>query len=1116
MLNLFAGREIIDKERFIYDRIAESGGEALVLVPDQYTLVAEEQALKYLDSECLFDVEILSMNRLGMRVLTEQGRESVQMLDKYGRFMLLTKLIREHMDDFDIFRRSAGKMTFTAMLNDFISDYKQHDCSFEELKKKLDEEYRKQTDPLLSAKVTELEGVINAYEEAISGKYTDSEDYITMYVEAIGNSAFVRGKNIWVYGYDSFTSKFTNALFKLSEVARSVNLIINRSDFDLDEQMVRMLVNKSKEKGTAVKVREISPAYEMPKSETIRRIERGLWSKCLGAAEKASNTEWLPEDLALVQAADPYCEAENAAAYIWHLVRDLGFKMSDIQVIANDEASMHPIIRRVFAEYGLPFFADTARDITDTAAVAFIVNLLWFATYRNSPQYLFAMLKTGIAGCDDEIIEDLENYARSYHIKGSMWERPFRYGAENIGEEAFAGLESVRAGIMDRVVMLRERSESGTIADFVGWFRRYLQEVWRMDESVIAAADREEELGMHEEAQRIIQSYRKALELLDQIVEIMGDTAMDMAEFTDIYIAGLTDVEVGVIPPSADGLSVGTMIRTRPRPVRAAVVLGANDGVLPLSPSTEGLFSVDEKKYFKSLEFPLGMLDELRENEEKAAMYRMLVKPSEKLYISWSAADAAGGEASPSGLISEITELFPRIETDGLIRRDIVSLGWDQEMIQTPGESMRHMMEHLKDRNVSDHTDPLTRSLLRWFNTYRKKELDTMMRTAADQNDPQPLGGSTAASLYGRRDGSLRLSASSINSYFECPFKFFVDRGLRPREERDFSSDPRSIGDAYHECLMAVARRLMGDRELLRRLGGKGNGETASFSGGESASGNDSFSAGDDELERIVDEELDRIAGEYQGGLFVSAGSERFRMSRIREICSMAARAMAEQLAADSVTGAEFEESFRRGGRFDPINLTVDGRQVYVEGKIDRADMLDVDGEGRVRIVDYKTGDDRLDLRKVRSGYKMQLMIYMISASSHDMEPAGLFYFNIKDPIVSLDNKSESLIQKTISKPGSDSYKLKGVYIEEPGVLGAMPAEVLASSREGGIGREEYESLRSDVLSRIEETAAGILRGNIRIRPFKDGGKLTCNYCSYKAICRRDREYGRNSGWELK
>ena len=133
MLRLYAGRENTDKERFIYDRIRESGAETLVLVPNQYTLAAEEQALRYLESDCLFNVEILSMNRLGLRVLQEQGRESVRMLDKYGRFMLLTKLIKEHADEFEVFRRSVGKVSFTTMLNDFISEFKQQNCREEDL-----------------------------------------------------------------------------------------------------------------------------------------------------------------------------------------------------------------------------------------------------------------------------------------------------------------------------------------------------------------------------------------------------------------------------------------------------------------------------------------------------------------------------------------------------------------------------------------------------------------------------------------------------------------------------------------------------------------------------------------------------------------------------------------------------------------------------------------------------------------------------------------------------------------------------------------------------------------------------------------------------------------------
>ena len=221
MLRLYAGRENIDKERFVYERIKERGGETLVLVPDQYTLAAEEQALKYLETDCLFDTEILSMNRLGLRVLTEQGTESVRMLDKYGRFMLLTKIIREHEGELEIFRRSAGKISFTAMLNDFISEFKQQNCNLDEMEAMLSEagDY-----PTLAAKIKEIGGVIKAYEASIEGRYTDPEDYISMYVEAMGTSRELAGKVFIVTG--------TGKYFKNVEGDPETNLGIVRISAD--------------------------------------------------------------------------------------------------------------------------------------------------------------------------------------------------------------------------------------------------------------------------------------------------------------------------------------------------------------------------------------------------------------------------------------------------------------------------------------------------------------------------------------------------------------------------------------------------------------------------------------------------------------------------------------------------------------------------------------------------------------------------------------------------------------------------------------------------------------------------------------------------------------------
>ena len=155
-------------------------------------------------------------------------------------------------------------------------------------------------------------------------------------------------------------------------------------------------------------------------------------------------------------------------------------------------------------------------------------------------------------------------------------------------------------------------------------------------------------------------------------------------------------------------------------------------------------------------------------------------------------------------------------------------------------------------------------------------------------------------------------------------------------------------------------------------------------------------------------------------------------------------------------------------------------------------------------IIDYKAGADKLDVWKMRNGVKMQLMIYLISASTGEMEPAGMFYFNIKDPMESINDKTEKSANTIIDREAEDEFKLKGAFVNEEGVLEAMPPEVLANAKKS-VSREEYEEIRSDVISRIEETASGILGGKIDIKPLRNDNRLVCSYCSLGSVCRRDR-----------
>ena len=247
MLNIYRGRETVDKEKFIYGKIKELGGRNLVLVPDQYTLVAEKQALSRLGAKVLLDIEILSLSRLGSRLLAESGSDKKTVINRYGRHMLISKILRDENESLDAFKGMWGRENFVAAVNDFISNAKQYEVSPEEISELL---IKKVGDGAsdgsgnganaLQRKLRDINFVYEKYEDALEGKYTDAEDLISMYEEAARESNLIASSNIWIYGFDSFTPKNLSFIAALIARAKSVNVFLTWDKNVRDEDLFRL------------------------------------------------------------------------------------------------------------------------------------------------------------------------------------------------------------------------------------------------------------------------------------------------------------------------------------------------------------------------------------------------------------------------------------------------------------------------------------------------------------------------------------------------------------------------------------------------------------------------------------------------------------------------------------------------------------------------------------------------------------------------------------------------------------------------------------------------------------------------------------------------------------
>lgn len=1121
MLNIFYGRENLDKEKFIYDNI---GGRALLVVPDQFTLEAERELIAHSGAKALMDVEVLSLSRLGYRLLEELGGSKRTFIDKYGRHMILSSIAAEEREKLQVFKGLEEKNSFIELVNNFISEMKQFNCGADELA-----EIARSVPggSYTQRKLEDLYLLYSEYEAAIRGKYTDSEDYIDLFLGKISRSELVAGNHIWIYGFDSFAPKALSVIGELMQYAADVNLVLTYDDkreardadlFALAETVIRNFENLAKRRSIEVRKRAIPKTYTAERADKIQFIEQELYAlparkyarggqstnPAKGGASEAAAAG--TDSLTLVAAANLYNEAESAACYVLELVRDFGYRFSDIKVICNDQETRGPILKRVFKEYGIDLVSDTSKDILQSSIVQYITALMDVVVEKYRTDLVIKMLKSGFGDLTNDEITDLENYAIKYKIRGTMWKRPFVCGESEYGAEALARMNAVREKALAFMPDLEAIFEAETCGEFISGLYGFLYEKVKLPEKIADLTVLQTEQGRPDLAEETAQIWGKVIGIFDQMSEIMGEQKFRAAAFRDLFEAGISQVEIGILPPTKDGLMMGTMQRTRTGEMKALVVVGANEGVLPNEKPGSGLFGSDEKNLFKENGIELCKVDDVRFLEERMGIYRNLSKPRERLWISYSLSDAEGGPARPSGVFTKLTGLFG----DTPVARDALNRQSDAELVGAGPAGLRHLTEALQAVCEGRPLAPHWHEALAWFKQNKPEALEPIRAGIAFTNKQEDLGREMTAALYMGNIGSTReealepspelsLSPSRLERYARCPFSHFVQYGLKPEERRIFEIAPREIGDIYHECLM----------EMSRHLTARGIAITDPASPWMTISR--------EGCRTFVEDVIAKKSGTYREGILEAGNEEKYRGRRITDICEKVCWAVIEQVRAGEILRSSFEAPFGRGRRIPPIPVNLgEGRTAYIEGKIDRVDYLP--GE-RVKIIDYKTGNENFSVAEAEAGYRLQLMLYLEASLERRMKPAGVFYFKISEPMV--DASGAAIGPEEISDKIQKSFKLNGVIVDDPNVIrnvagdfsGISDVVPIRINKEGlisGTGKdnlltdEEFESLREKVREKVTDICKSLAGGRIEIHPMKTAATSACAYCRYKGICRFD------------
>ncbi|MGI6161092.1 MAG: PD-(D/E)XK nuclease family protein [Christensenellales bacterium] len=1034
-----AGRAGSGKSRYIRDCILKEmkKGRVILLVPDQYTLEAERELIAHLEVPGLFGIEVLSFSRLIHRILSETGRPA-ESIDAQGKAMLVRRLLHENRDELKVYRRVSDSAGFAAMLSEALSEFKRADIEPDALMMNAAALPGRLGDKLYDAAL-----IYGKYIKALSGRM-ESEDFINCAIDGMCDAEFINGAAVFIDGFDVLTAQMLRLIENLTVCSRSITISFlmetspKAGDYTLFAPE-RLNYEKCME---AVMNAGITPQiitlpnekYVMRSGGALRHMERNLY------AYPAAQYDGEPYEIELYAMTDITSEVEFAAAGICDLAKK-GARWRDIAVICNDMDTYGHIIERVFRECGIPCFTDRKYPVSGHAVVEFITAAI-DAVHGYSRRDVLRVARTGYAGLNDNEAEMFENYCIKHGIKGSAFLRPFKKGEADVAEP-------LRKKLMPRLLELDAGLKKGEGAAALLNYAKSADIEQKLNaeiESIESAAQREV----------VAQVYEMLEDTLEQLK--MADAAEGDARLLPAMLAaGLATKEIGIIPTAADEVMIGDISRTKLGNIKALIIIGASDGVLPRAYTDDGLFSDTEIRLLKERGLAAGKESSFLNAVERMQMYGALSRPSEKIIISYPVASGSE-ELQPSEIVGRLRKIFPRLE----LKKNMPL-----------SEGMRRKLVCSEEMAVSLSAQKEWADVKAWLKKYRPELYAARFgKTLGSAASITPVA---AKKLY----GGAAIGVSRLEKYFACPFRQFVENGLKPQPREEFSLPPVDKGWLSHAALDGFTKKLLEKGALAEDIS-------------------------EEEALALADDMLDQALSEYREGMLFETAVLRNTALRIKRSIRAAVLSILKHMRMSDYKIAGSEMEFGMGDGPAPITAKMpDGSEVRLAGVIDR---VDIAPDGRVRIADYKSGKVQFNLDEAYAGLQLQLLIYMraallmLSSGAKSVSPGGLHYMSLSYSF-SIAKGVDMAAEKAAEAEFEKLPQISGLILEGGAAVG----------KEKKLPPDKLDAAIEYAVLKAEEAVRGIMSGDIAIRPVM-ARRDPCAYCGYAAICRIERRGGKKAG----
>lgn len=1101
------------KSYYLYNKIIQQSIENpkkqyLILVPEQFTMQTQKELVIMHPRKGICNIDVLSFERLAFRVLTEMGESQRTLLEETGKSMVLRRVAQEKKKELKILGAKMDKQGYVSQMKSMVSELRQYEISTEDLEDVLED---LSSSPELYYKLQDIKTLYQGFFDYLEGSFITQEEVLDAMGRVAPQSKKLKDSVLVLDGYTGFTPIQLQLLETLLEICEEVYVTVTIAAgedpykmgsphelFYLSKQTVASLLRIAKDKKISWK------EYWIPegKGEYQGRFKDNPPMAFLEKNVFRYRRKKYPKQQDAVQiyeAQNPASEMEMTAGEIRRLVRTKGYRYRDFAVITGDMQVYAPAAARAFARYEIPCFIDEKHSVFLNPFVEYLRAAVDMIVENFSYESVFRMLRCGLNDISTEEADRLENYVIAMGIRGfSRWQQEWVRSYRGENSEECVQIDKIRASLVEKwePFYKKMKTPDASVRTYTEALYQYIT-ANKIQEKLKEFTKNFEAEGNLSLVKEYSQIYEIVMNLLDKLVEILGDKKVRIREFKEILEAGLSEAKVGIIPPTSDQVLVGDMERTRLKDIKIVFFVGVNEGKIPKEQQAGKLLSDLNREELKGSlkDRGLSLAPTAKENlyTQKFYLYLNLTKPSERIYLSYSRLSSSGEAISPSFLVAQIQKLFP----DAMRECEVPLFA----------ESKYGALDRLSEEmRKQDRTSPVFEELMSWFTSQKEYgELVNRLIDAAYYVNPQEsISKGVAEALYGTE---LSNSASRLEQFAKCACSHFLSYGLMLRERVRYEFSMADMGTLLHNSLDLFARKV---REQ----------------------GKSWVDLEDEERDTLAEDCVTEVVEKSGETILLSSARNAYTINRVKRMVKRSVWALQKQLKQGEFYPALTEWAFGEKDNIDSLNFDLEsGQKLHLKGRIDRIDVCqDKENHLYVKVIDYKSGTTQLDLIKLYYGLQIQLALYLNAAIELEkkrfpdklVQPAGVFYYNTKDPILNKEDvKNPENPQEEILK----KLKMDGICSAEPEILQkldknlaagksvesfAVPVKYTAkgtfSSNSKVANQEEFAIMMDYVQDKAKKIGREILKGNTSVNPFERQKENACEYCPYKEVCGFDEK----------